>query len=366
MDINYYRGLIITAPYGTYIRDNGKTLIVKSKKIPSITKKPLLLIENKMGLGIIELSTPKDMNLLQFEQLKRYHKITDTDRKEWWPNYKKLYAYIIMEKEFFKIPLLLYYTTGPQVTIQPKNVHVRKVYIGTAGLTGESFTSYAKKFRSLEVNYTFYKRPTESFAKNLAKYDLTYTIKVNKLITHYKQLKDISKVWKEFYSVFKSLGNKCVCFLFQFSPKFYYNENNYDKLVKMGRYVKGDGHIFSFEFRDRNWFCKKVYDLFEKNKWTMVITHVNNDSGWAGNLENGFNIELDKYRITSNAIYLRLHGTKAQYKGKYSEKFFDELVKYIRGKTMVKTVFVYFNNTDDGSALVDAKRLMGRFNEGNL
>ena len=78
--LNYYRGLIIVDPYGTYIRNRQKNMIVKSKIIKSIIEEDLLLIENKKGLGIrlgiIRLGVPKKINLKEFSKLKKYHKIS--------------------------------------------------------------------------------------------------------------------------------------------------------------------------------------------------------------------------------------------------------------------------------------------------
>lgn len=73
--LNYYRGLIIVDPYGTYIRNRQKNMIVKSKIIKSIIEEDLLLIENKKGLGI-RLGVPKKINLKEFSKLKKYHKIS--------------------------------------------------------------------------------------------------------------------------------------------------------------------------------------------------------------------------------------------------------------------------------------------------
>lgn len=361
--INFYRGIILTYPYGTYIRNRSKTLIIKSKNISSITLKPLLLIENKIGLGIIELGIPKEINLKQFAHLNTYHLISELDRIKWWDGYDTLYAYVITKAIFFKIPLLLGYVTGPQITIQPKNIWLRKIFIGTSGLTGLTFKSYAQYLKSIEINYTFYRQPTISFITNLQKYNLAYTIKVHQLITHYKQLKNIRTEWKNFSTPFAILKNKVICFLFQFSPKFIFNEKNFSKLAKLEPYLTGN-YIFAFEFRDKLWFNNLVQELFKKNNWTVCISHVANN--WAGNLSVGFNPKLSSYVSTSDTIYFRLHGTQGQYLGEYSNRIFTEIINFIKNKSTVKNVLIYFNNTDSGDALIDAKKLQSKFNNLNI
>ena len=362
--IDFYRGFILTHPYGTYVRNRSKTLIIKSRSMPSIVHKPLLLIENKLALGLIELSGSKEINLEQFAHLEPYHRIPKSDREEWWGGYDKLYAYTILKTKFFKIPILISYPTGPQITIQPQNIWLRNIFIGTSGLGGIKFGSYAKILNSVEINYTWYRKPTPTFITNLSKYKLTYTIKVTKLITHYKQLNNVKEIWKQFYSSFEILSHQVICFLFQFSPKFIFNENNLEKLSKLSSYVKGP-HIFAFEFRDRMWSNNAIDELFEKNKWTLVISHVINVDGWAGNLKSGFNPKLSTYKPT-NSIYFRLHGTSGQYTGSYTDDFLRKLVEFIRLRPTIKNVLIYFNNTDSSDALINAQSLQSRFNYLNV
>ena len=122
----FNRGLIIVEPYGTFIRRQQKNIIVKTKRIESIIKKKLLLIENKKGFGFIQLAEPKKINIQQFISTRKYHKITDADRKKWWPNYTTLYAYRIISKKFFKIPLLLNYPNWTANYCHAKKYHFKK------------------------------------------------------------------------------------------------------------------------------------------------------------------------------------------------------------------------------------------------
>lgn len=75
-----YRGLILVAPHGTYIQENTKHTIVKSVNFPDIAHKPLLLIEDKMAIGIIQLDNPKKINLHEFKNKYHEHHITEKER----------------------------------------------------------------------------------------------------------------------------------------------------------------------------------------------------------------------------------------------------------------------------------------------
>jgi len=160
--------------------------------------------------------------------------------------YKKLYAYPILKSLIFKKGILLEYIESPETIIKPSNMYIKRIFIGTSGLTDKhTFESYSNKLNSIEINYTFYRIPTPKFITNLQKYNLKYTIKVNKLITHYKQLLDIEKIWADFYDLFTPLGNKIICFLFQFSKRFVYSENNLNKLKKLGK-ILNQKHSYAF------------------------------------------------------------------------------------------------------------------------
>lgn len=361
----YYRSIIITAPYGEYIRNGDKTIIVKTKYFKTLVAKTLLLIEGKKGIGIILLAEPVSITLDQFKKLYKYHRITEDDRIKWWNGYTKLYAYKIIKTHFYKIPILLGYNTGPQVTVLPENTWIKKVHIGTSGLMGKTFESYAKTLNSVEINYTFYKFPSHKFVNNLKQYDLNYTIKVHKIITHNKQLHNIKTVWKEFYELFRPISDKIVCFLFQFGARFTFNMKNFLKLKQLSQYLD-DKHKYAFEFRNKEWYDnQEVNKLFLRNSWTLVIVHINNIDNWAGNMNNGFSPKLSQYVTTSNLIYFRLHGTIKQYEGSYNKSLLNEIVNFISSKP-IQTFCVYFNNTDSDDAWPNAQKLMKMLNQINV
>lgn len=118
----YHRGLIIVYPHGTYIKEGSKKLIIKSIKLKNIAGKPLLLIEQKVALGILYLGEPQEITLAEFRKLRDQHLITKKERIKWWKGKRKLYSYKIIKKKIYKRPYKIEYGQGPQVLVKPENV----------------------------------------------------------------------------------------------------------------------------------------------------------------------------------------------------------------------------------------------------
>lgn len=119
---------------------------------------------------------------------------------------------------------------------------------------------YSNKFNSLEINSTFYKFPLE---KNLKKfYDDTsknfrFSLKVPRLITHYKQLKDCKSLAKDFYDVVRNgLENKTGCILYQFPPKFNFNDERLQLLAE----ILDPSFMNVAEFRNATWYSTEILE----------------------------------------------------------------------------------------------------------
>ena len=279
--IDFTRGLILVEPYGTYVRKRQKNIIVKSKKINSIINTNLLLIENKEALGIIQLGEPKEISLDKFSKLKTKHMIPESDREKWWSKYKILYSYPITKSKFFKIPILLNYHAGPQITILPANIYFKRIFIGMSGYyykwmypksVKNILDYYSQYLNSVEINSTYYHNMAISSAKNYQKYDLSYVIKVTQKITHHKKLVDVKKIWDDFYYSVDLIHDKIICFLFQFSAKFQYTSLTYASLKKLSK-ILHKTHRYAFEFRHQSWFDnQKINKLF--TKWVISVKRI--------------------------------------------------------------------------------------------
>jgi len=374
-----YRGLILVAPHGSYIKRGIKRSIIKSVNFPDIAGRPLLLIEGKLALGILYLGDPKAINLEQFKAKKDQHHITEKERIEWWKGKHTLYEYKITKKHMFDKPTRINYKQGPQIVVKPENIWIitpKRYQIGTSGYQYDSwhnrfypkgvdeFEYYSKRFKSVEINYTFYKIPSQDTWKRWfieSPDDFVFSVKLNQYLVNKRDLDD-DKRFDDFMKGLMALKHKIGCLLIQYNSRFKYKPTNLQKVISLIRHIQRKDRTLdvAFEFRDESWFNDVVYNVMKQYHTTIAISHVNMRGGWTG-LENGFNPSLDKFIKTSDYVYIRLHGLTGQYTGRYDAKTIRELTNFIE-KLKVNRVYVYFNNTDSSSdgipdAIMDAKKL---------
>src|SRR5689334_12383624 len=99
------------------------------------------------------------------------------------------------------------------------NYRANMLYIGTSGYSYSYWKGrfyppkmpasrwleyYSTKFNTLEINHTFYKYPV---LKTLKQYemvvpkDFRFTIKMHRIVTHYRRFKDVQQKIKEFMDI---------------------------------------------------------------------------------------------------------------------------------------------------------------------
>jgi uncharacterized protein YecE (DUF72 family) len=340
---NFYRALIIVRPYGKLIHQGIKRMIVKSRKLNILGQK-LLLVEDKVALGFLTLDRIEFIDLHQFKLEYKKHRITPEDRQKWWPNRRHFYGYRIANYQPLDPPVLVNYPPGPQILVKPQNISLRRIYLGTSGYYYPQFYPrgvhdllryYVQFFNALEVNYTFYHFPTQSLIDHLRKYQIVYIFKVHRSITHLNRLKNFAHIWSHFIQGLDRL-EQLYGFLFQFDTHFIHHDQTIKRLAKIAPYLDKK-YLYAFEFRSPGWEAE--ISLFKKYGWCFVN------------------------RTQNSCTYLRLHGQN--YQGSYSdqelEKFYHKIVHHPTDQN-----FIFFNNTDDGSAFKDCLRFIRYFNKLNL
>lgn len=99
------------------------------------------------------------------------------------------------------------------------------------------------------------------------------------------------------------------------------------------------------EFRDPAWYCAEIADFLNTHRAALVL----HDMPVA---------PIAQPAIAAPFIYKRYHGVKGSYKGAYREKYLkSEAQQLLQWQAEGKDVYVYFNNTADASAPLDALRL---------
>lgn len=202
------------------------------------------------------------------------------------------------------------------------------------------FDYYNNRFKTLELNVTFYRFPQLSFLETWYKKspeEFSFSVKAPRAITHYKQFIDTKQMVADFYgTVQEGLKEKLGCVLFQMPPRMSYKEE------KLNRIIESLDPAFTnvLEFRNESWWNAEVYNkLSENNIIFCGMSHP----------------ELPDELIENNkTIYYRFHGIPHLYRSKYGiialQKFCDE----IENNDGIKEAFIYFNNDIDGSAITNA------------
>jgi len=225
--------------------------------------------------------------------------------------------------------------------------HWRKVFYPDGLPQSGWLEYYAEHFTTVELNNTFYHLPGkqnfESWRKRAPK-DFTFAVKASRFITHVKKLKDPKPPLRLFMSRAKGLKTKLGPILYQLPPKF---KCNLPRLRKFAEALP-KGYVHVFEFRDPSWLNEDVYDVLRKNKLGFCI----------------YSMPGSKCPdvVTSNVVYIRMHGGSVLYGSNYSGSELKALAKKVRGflKKGLKA-YVYFNNDARGYAVNNAlslKRLL--------
>src|SRR5258706_1809709 len=138
------------------------------------------------------------------------------------------------------------------------------------------FEYYGSRFNTLELNTTFYRFPRIEFLErwyNKSPGGFVFAVKVPRLITHYKQLKDSVRMLNDFYaSVREGLKEKLGPVLFQLPSRILYNEDFLQRVTE----AVDKSFINVIEFRHTSWWNEYVYaELAQHNIIFCGISHPN-------------------------------------------------------------------------------------------
>ena len=237
-----------------------------------------------------------------------------------------------------------------------------KTFIGCSGFTERSWKGffypddlpsreylsyYSKHLNAVEINSTFYRKPT---SKTLEKWfseteeDFQFFIKIPKIITHVKKLVDTEPDMIEFCNhIYSGLKGKLAGFLFQLPPSFQFSEENLEKILQT---VNPD-YLNVVEFRHNSWW---IHEIFEALKTKNIVF-----SGVSipREIPDDFIINNDEF------AYYRLHGIPQMFKSEYSEKELVDLADKI--KNFNGTSYIFFNNTYGTDGIKNALNLKDQF-----
>jgi len=205
---------------------------------------------------------------------------------------------------------------------------------------------YARHFRTVEINNTFYHLPTPHTLREWEKQtpeNLLFACKASRFITHMKKLKDPENSIERFFETVTVLKHKLGPVLFQLPPRWKVNIGRLEEFLK----VLPKTFRYAFEFRDASWFAQPVYNVLARYDAAFCLYHL--ADRWSPEI------------VTTNFVYIRLHGPGKAYQGKYQNQTLRAWAnKCQKWSQSGKDVYCYFDNDEKGYAPINALALQKR------
>ncbi len=234
----------------------------------------------------------------------------------------------------------------------------RRCYIGTSGWVyrhwrevfyppdlpqSRWYAHYARHFDTVEINYSFYRLPSETAFDRWqaqAPPGFIYALKANRYLTHVKRLKNAAEALERFLTRARRLKDALGPILWQLPPKWRVDP------ARLETFAAGLplDLIHAFEFRDPRWFVPSVREILVRFGLSFCIFDMPDlpCPSW----------------VTSDVVYLRFHGAGMVYAGRYGQAGLLVWVDRVRQWLVEgRTVYAYFNNDAFGHAVEDARTL---------
>ena len=200
---------------------------------------------------------------------------------------------------------------------------------------------YMQQFSSLELNSSFYRMHTPAtYARwrNHSPRGFLWSLKASREITHLKRLRDVAAPLARFFKSADALSDHLGAILFQLPPSL-----QFDSIVALAFFKQlPSGYHCALEPRHASWLEKAALHLLARHRVALCIA----DSG--GHYPMGED-------LTSDFVYLRLHGPQEMYASEYRP---EQIVRWSKKlKQWRLPGFVYFDNDFHGYAVKNAIEL---------
>lgn len=226
------------------------------------------------------------------------------------------------------------------------------LYVGTSGYSYKEWKGpfypedlpdkqmlryYGERFRSVEINNTFYRMPKpamlESWANEVPA-DFKFVLKAPQQITHIKRLKDANDSVAYFLKVAATLGERLGPLLFQLPP---YLKKDAARLRDFLALLPRD-HRAAFEFRHESWLDDETFASLREHQVALCIAEA----------EDGVDVP---FLSTADWGYLRLR------RPDYGDPELKSWVDKVR-QTNWKDAFIFFKHEDEGKGPHMGKRFL--------
>jgi len=129
---------------------------------------------------------------------------------------------------------------------------------------------YAERFDTVEVNYTFYRMPTEAQLEawaNGTPDGFRFTLKAPRRITHDSKLRNCAELTQAFCRIASTLGPKLGVLLFQLPPNFKRNDEVFAAFLD----TLPHGARAAFEFRHESWHDEAVFAALRARNLALCV-----------------------------------------------------------------------------------------------
>ncbi len=197
---------------------------------------------------------------------------------------------------------------------------------------------YAARFPTVEINYTFYRMPTEKLlggwaAQTPSPYKLT--LKAPRRITHEGRLRTCGDLVKGFCQVAGTLREKLGALLFQLPPNLKKDLATFDAFLdELPPKV-----CAAFEFRHASWLDEEIFARLAARNLALCVADSEKMS--------------TPVKVTADYAYFRLRDEG--YTPDDIKRWADTIA---RAAASCREVFVYFKHEDEGKGPELAKLLM--------
>ena len=203
--------------------------------------------------------------------------------------------------------------------------------------TNKMLPYYAERFPTVEINYTFYRMPTEALLAGWASATpdaFTFTLKAPRRITHDAKLQRCEDALQAFCRTARTLGPRLAALLFQLPPTMKKELGVLQSFLEL----LPEGIRTAFEFRHPSWFDGEVYAALRRSNAALCIADSEKLS--------------TPVEMTAEHAYFRLRDEG------YQQADIERWAATIRSLPGVADTFVYFKHEEQGLGPDFARRLI--------
>jgi uncharacterized protein YecE (DUF72 family) len=226
------------------------------------------------------------------------------------------------------------------------------LYVGTSGYSYKEWKGtfypedlpekqmlrfYGERFRSVEINNTFYRMPKSSVLEAWAAEvpgNFKFVLKAPQRITHMQRLKDAGDSVSYLLKTAAVLKQRLGPLLFQLPP---YLKKDLPRLREFLTLLPSDS-LTAFEFRHQSWLDDEIFGLLREHRTALCIAEA----------EEGVEVP---FVSTADWGYLRLR------RPDYTDADLKERIDRVR-KQGWKDAFIFFKHEDEGKGPQMAKRFL--------